>query len=57
MRASLCAISVETNIWIMKRNDILRMIDNEISFLLCFNLTDKENASVLREIHECIVGM
>lgn len=41
----------------MKRNDILRMIDNEISFLLCFNLTDKENASVLREIHECIVCM
>ena len=41
----------------MKRNDILRMIDNEISFLLCFNLTDKENVSVLREIHECIAGM
>lgn len=41
----------------MKRNDTLRMIDNEISFLLCFNLTDNENASVLREIHECIVGM
>ena len=57
MRASLCVISVEINIWIMKRNDILRMIDNEISFLLCFNLTDNENASVLREIHECIVGM
>lgn len=39
------------------QENILGMIDNEISFLLCFNLTDKENASVLREIHECIAGM
>ena len=33
------------------QENILRMIDNDISFFLCFNLTDKENASVLREIH------
>ena len=41
----------------MKRNDTLRMIDNEISFLLCFNLADNDKVAVLRDIHEWIDGI